>query len=269
MDELNIIMLGTGNAMVTKCYNTCFIAQSGGESLLVDAGGGNGILTQLDKAEVSLLSIHNMFITHAHTDHIVGAVWIIRKIANLINNKQFIGEFNIFCTQKIQDILVAFCNETLKPSETQLLNTKIVFNIIHDGYIAKTIGMEMTFFDIHSTKMEQHGVRIILPNKHSVVCLGDEPYNEVCKEYAYKCDWLMSEAFCLYSDRDIYKPYEKHHSTVKDSAWIAEDLKAKNLILYHTVDNDLKNRKHLYSSEAKKYFSGNIYVPDDLDVIKL
>lgn len=25
MDENQIIMLGTGNAIVTKCYNTCFI----------------------------------------------------------------------------------------------------------------------------------------------------------------------------------------------------------------------------------------------------
>ena len=27
--------------------------------------------------------------------------------------------------------------------------------------------------------------------------------------------------------------------------------------------------KKLYSEEAKRYFSGNIYVPDDLDIIEL
>ena len=40
--ERNLIMLGTGNAMVTKCYNTCFAVQNGEEYLLVDAGGGAG-----------------------------------------------------------------------------------------------------------------------------------------------------------------------------------------------------------------------------------
>lgn len=44
-----LIMLGTGNAMVTKCYNTCFALRNEEEYFLVDAGGGNGILSQLEK----------------------------------------------------------------------------------------------------------------------------------------------------------------------------------------------------------------------------
>ena len=39
-----ITMLGTGNALATRCYNTCFtLHDPSGEVLLVDAGGGNGI----------------------------------------------------------------------------------------------------------------------------------------------------------------------------------------------------------------------------------
>ena len=74
---------------------------------------------------------------------------------------------------------------------------------------------------------------------------------------------------CLDSEADIYKPYEKMHSTVKTASQIAESLNIKNLVLYHSDDNDLKNRKKLYTEESKKYFSGNVYVPDDLDVIEL
>ena len=33
----------------------------------------------------------------------------------------------------------------------------------------------------------------------------------VCRSYAEGADWLMSEAFCLYADRDRYHPYEKSH----------------------------------------------------------
>lgn len=39
-----ITMLGTGNATVTQCYNTCFALQTGTTLLLVDGGGGNGVL---------------------------------------------------------------------------------------------------------------------------------------------------------------------------------------------------------------------------------
>ena len=35
-------MLGTGSAMCTRCYNTCFILKSQAGLLMVDAGGGNG-----------------------------------------------------------------------------------------------------------------------------------------------------------------------------------------------------------------------------------
>jgi ribonuclease Z len=48
-----ITMLGTGNALATRCYNTCFTLHGEKGVLLVDAGGGNGILTQM---EVSVLS---------------------------------------------------------------------------------------------------------------------------------------------------------------------------------------------------------------------
>ena len=34
-------MLGTGNAGVTECYNTCFVISEGSAHTLVDGGGGN------------------------------------------------------------------------------------------------------------------------------------------------------------------------------------------------------------------------------------
>lgn len=44
-----IIMLGTGSATVARCYNTCFMIKTEESMLMVDAGGGNGILNQLQR----------------------------------------------------------------------------------------------------------------------------------------------------------------------------------------------------------------------------
>lgn len=88
MNDSQITMLGTGNAIVTKCYNTCFVIRSPQAVLLIDAGGGNGILSQLEKAHVDLRDIHNLFITHAHTDHILGVIWVTRMIINLMKGKK-------------------------------------------------------------------------------------------------------------------------------------------------------------------------------------
>lgn len=102
-----------------------------------------------------------------------------------------------------------------------------------------------------------------------LTCCGDEPYNICEKQYAVNSKWLLHEAFCLDGQADIFHPYEKHHSTVKDASQLAEELNVKNLLLYHTEDKNLSRRKELYGDEGKKYFRGNIFIPDDLERIVL
>ena len=129
--------------------------------------------------------------------------------------------------------------------------------------------MRLQCFDIHSTKEKQFGFTAELPGDICLTCLGDEPYNEANASYVEGADWLMSEAFCLYADRERYKPYEKRHSTALDAAREAERLHVRNLILYHTEEDTLAQRKKRYTDEAATAFSGSIYVPDDLEVIEL
>lgn len=43
----------------------------------------------------------------------------------------------------------------------------------------------------------------------------------------------------------------------------------KNLLLYHTEDKNIKNRKELYTAEGRLYYHGNLYVLDDLEAIEL
>ena len=102
-----------------------------------------------------------------------------------------------------------------------------------------------------------------------LTCCGDEPYNSCEEAYAKDSTWLLHEAFCLHGQADIFHPYEKHHSTVKDACELAEQLHVKNLLLYHTEDRNLAKRKDLYTEEGKRYYHGNLYVPEDLEKISL
>ena len=61
----------------------------------------------------------------------------------------------------------------------------------------------------------------------------------------------------------------KHHTTVKEACEHAEELRVKNLILYHTEDKNLADRRKLYTEEGQQYYHGNLIVPDDLDRILL
>lgn len=264
-----LIMLGTGNAMVTKCYNTCFLIKNKNDYLMVDAGGGNGVMTQLEKLEISYTSIKNMIITHGHTDHILGVIWIIRKIGTMIFNKKYKGIFTIYCHDEVKHMLEVFCEMTLTSKLFKLIGQEIIIQEVKDEEEIFINDIKVEFFDIKSQKKKQFGFKLTYEDGKTLACLGDEPYNEINKKYVQDCDWMLVEAFCLYKDREIFKPYEKYHSTALDAGKTAQELNIKNLLLYHTEDVNLKNRKSLYTQEAKRKFDGNVFVPYDLEKITL
>ncbi len=152
---------------------------------------------------------------------------------------------------------------------TKWIDSKIIFNIVEDKQVLNILNYDIKFLDTHAIKEKQFGFKTTLENGKTIAFLGDEPFKEILRDEIENIDWLLHEAMCTEEEKDIYKPHEKSHSTVKDAAEIAESLKAKNLVLYHTDDTNIEKRKELYTTEAKKYFSGNIYVPNDLEVINL
>ena len=75
---MKLTMLGTGNALVTECYNTCFVISDGEKNFLVDGGGGSAILRQLKHAGYNWQDMREIFLTHKHIDHFTGVLWLVR-----------------------------------------------------------------------------------------------------------------------------------------------------------------------------------------------
>ncbi len=264
-----LILLGTGNAAVTKCYNTCFAIQKNETVFLVDTGGGNGILTQLEKAGIELDQIHEIFISHEHTDHMLGIIWLIRMISARMKNGFYSGTLNIYCHAELKQTILTIVKLTIPEKFVKMIGDRILFHPVADGKSREIMGYEVTFFDIRSTKAKQFGFLLKLESGRKLVFLGDEPYRDHEYIYADRADWLLHEAFCRYADREQFLPYEKDHTTVKEACETATALQAVNLILYHTEDKNLKKRKTLYQEEGCHYYQGNLYVPDDLTVFEL
>ncbi len=264
-----LIVLGTGNAMVTHYYNTCFAIQDDSRTLLVDAGGGNGILAALQATGVDFASIRDVIVTHEHCDHVLGIVWIVRKIATMMQNDKYEGDLRIFCHKDLAEAIQAICVYTLQKKFTKLFGKRIHFVGIRDGEAHQLLDYCVTFFDIHSTKAPQFGFSLQLKNGRRLTCLGDEPYNPLCERHVSGSDWLLAEAFCLYGDRDRFKPYEKHHSTVREACELAEQLGVPNLVLWHTEEKTFGRRKELYTEEGRQFYHGSLLVPDDREIIEL
>lgn len=267
MEQLYVF--GTGNATVTRYYNTCFALRNDDSYFMVDAGGGNGILRILEDMDVDYSMLHHIFITHEHTDHLLGIVWLIRVISTRMKNGAYDGDLFIYCHSDLTDTIDTICRLTLQGKFYQMIGNRIHLTPVEDGETRQILDYSVTFFDIHSTKAKQYGFTTVLKNGKRLTCAGDEPYNPCCSEYVKGSHWLLHEAFCLYGEKDRFKPYEKHHSTVMDACKLAEELQIPHLVLWHTEDKSFGSRKERYLEEGSHYYNGDLHVPDDQEIIKL
>ena len=263
-EHLHLIMLGTGHAAVTKYYNTCFLLGENDNYFMVDAGGGNQVLRILEEKGIALHQIHDMFLTHAHSDHLLGAVWMVRMIGQFMLMGRYEGKFRIYASEPLLENLKTICRIVLMDKITNFFGNRMELIALNDGDTHCILGRKVTFFDIKAKKLLQYGFEI---KKEGILFCGDEPLEKELYKKAEGVKYLMHEAFCMDCESEKFKPHEKHHSTVKDVCEMAEALKIQNIILMHTEDSHVQDRKQLYIEEGCKFFSGNIFVPEDGETI--
>lgn len=135
--------------MTLDCYNTCFTLENNEkEHILVDTGGGLQIIKQLRDAKIDFRKIHNIILSHKHTDHILGMFWIIRY------------------AQKF----------------TKLMDKSSIFNIVEDKEEIKILNYNIKFLDVQSKKDRQFGFKTTLTNGKTFVFLGDETFDEKIRD---------------------------------------------------------------------------------------
>lgn len=267
--DMKLTFLGTGNAAVTECYNTCFVMDEGGQQILVDGGGGNLLLSRLKDAGYKWQDMRDIIVTHKHIDHLLGIIWMQRMICQNMARGKYDGTARLYAHDEVIKILHELAAMLLSPKEQKFVDERFFFIEVKDGETREIAGQKVTFFDTHSTKDKQFGFCLTLADGRKIACCGDEPYCEQEYEYVRGSSLLLHEAFCLYSQRDVFEPYKKNHSTVKDACELAEKLQIPNLVLYHTEDKNIKNRKALYMAEGQPYYHGTLVVPDDLETFEL
>lgn len=254
-----ITMLGTGHAVTSQCFNTCFVYQNEKGNMLVDTGGGQQLIFRLQEAGVDPEDISCVFLTHRHTDHLLGLPWLMRiKMHGAKVQPLEIISHPELC-QAAQSLL-----SLLFPEIGENIGRELRITPVEHGQTLERLGREFTFYDTGADTAKQFGFTLTLSDGGRFVFNGDVPYFEGNRELMGNARWLMHEAFCLEAEK---KNKMKHHSSVAGAAKNAALLNAERLILVHGSDKE--NRKAIYTAEASSHFPGQIFVPDDLDSIQL
>ena len=263
-----IIMLGTGNGGTLDLYNTCFVVQNNNGNFLVDTGGSIEIIRRLKNVNIDLKEINHIFISHSHTDHILGLIWMFKRMGAFIMNGTVEKRINIYCNDVVYEAIMEVSKHILARKSVEKVLSVVDFHILDDDEKVQINGINYRFFDIKARGTKQFGFECIIEGKR-LVFLGDETLNVNLYDMVRNADYVMHEAFCLDSEETIFHAYQKNHSTVKTASEVMNSLNVKNLILYHTEDSHGNERKELYIKEEQECFKGNIYVPEDMEIIEL
>ena len=117
---------------------------------------------------------YHIFISHEHTDHILGVVWMIRMVATAIRKGSYEGNLNIYCHKDLVDTIVTIAKLTLVKKFFSTIGERIFLIPLEDKETVTILDYDVTFFDIQSEKAKQYGFTMQLLNGKKFTFIGDQ-----------------------------------------------------------------------------------------------
>ena len=204
-------VLGTGAGVPENCFSLSGVLRHKDQYLLVDAGGGLQILKQLKSAGIKAESIHDVFISHKHIDHLLGLIPFIRKILTAINLKEYEGNLNIYADTEIKQIVDYIIKSTFHDLFQELYKERVIFHCIKNGEEYDVIGYKMKIIDTYSIASVQFGFEITLENNKKMFYLGDVPCSPQNYEIIKNAEWVLHEVFSTSEKNKYTKLVSKMH----------------------------------------------------------
>lgn len=266
---IKVTLLGTGTPLpIMQRYGASILVQAGSETLLFDAG--RGCLQRLHQIKVSYNTIDALFLTHLHSDHIVGIpdLWLTGWLTSerTVPLKVFgpAGTANMIdYLQKafVYDIKIRIEDDMATEEGSILLATEIQQGVVYDKNGVKVIA----FLVDHYPVAPAFGYRIEF-NGHSVVLSGDTRYSENLIKYAKGTDLLIHEVAIApdtLSKSDPKYHILAHHTTPEQAGKVFNEVKPKLAAYSHIVKLYGYNEEEILK-RTKVNYEGTIIMGEDL-----
>lgn len=253
-----LTFLGTSAALPTAGRANVVLAfqpAESGHGLLIDCGGD--VYRELLRAGFGPDSIGDVFITHAHIDH-------VGNLPSLIESLRLGGRTTPLRIHALPDVIdvarrlvAAFDFELTLDDWTY----DVSFIPVQDGQHFTLAGVPASVTAVDHT-VPCAGLRLELPDGAFVYTSDTQPTPAAC-ELGDGARVFATE--CTYLSRDVAAARKAKHSTAREAAEQAAACGAQTLVLVHVgpwSPDDIR-------TEAAEVFSGEIVIPEDGDTLAL
>ncbi len=272
MSRIAVVMLGTGsprpNIHRSQPAQALIIGE---ETILIDCG--DGTTTQLLKAGIPPESIKLLFFTHLHSDHTLGygqfllGGWGQGRSELTIIGPKGTKAFHERLLDLYSDDIDYRCS--LGRSETGIRDVKVIeFDSPGELPINPLPYKITTARMVHN--VPTYALRFEIGNKIIVISSDTAPNEEII-HLAQDADILIQNAALTKGRRStalekIWDQLQKEHCTPAEAGMIASRARVKKLVLTHFLP---ESDPDIAYEESSAQFSGEIIVPEDLQVISV
>jgi ribonuclease Z len=247
------------------------LVEAGEQKFLFDAG--RGALQRLKQLNVRWQDINGVFLTHLHSDHVVGfpdlwlTGWIVppgRRTPLRVWGPKGTKNMTAHLRQAYQfDIEIRIRDDRVSPDGAILLTDEVREGVMFDQGGVKVIAFEVD----HSPVKPAFGYRIEYAERY-VVLSGDTRFSENLIRYGRGADLLIHEVVAPMSLRREGVPAERaqriiaHHTTPEQAGEVFTRTKPR-LAVYSHIVAPIATREDLIPPTRRTY-NGPLELGEDL-----
>lgn len=249
--EMRVTLLGTGTPTPRiGSFSASTLVEAGSQKLLFDLGRGSTI--RLFQKKIALGAITAHFITHLHSDHIVGlpdmwlSGWIGTPWASRTSPMVLFGPAGtVAMTDNLtkafaEDIRIRIEDEHFPPAGVAFAATDIVA-----GQVYEKDGVKVTAIEVnHGEHIRPAYGYVVDYDGKKVVLSGDTKYDDRVANAAAGADLLVHEVAVIEPElvkaRPEYRAIEDHHTSPEEAGRIFSIAKPKLAVYSHIVFATLK-----------------------------
>ena len=273
---LKVTLLGTGNPRPRiDRFGPSILVEAGKETLLFDCGRGATI--RLSQASVPFSAVTALFLTHLHSDHIVGLpdLWLTGWIMGRHVPLQVWGPTGTVDMLKGLEQAYAFDVHMRRDVDEQIPAQGAVLKgkDIGEGVVYENNSVKVTAFLVdHGPVRPALGFRVDYQG-HAVVLSGDTRPSENLIKFSRGTDLLVHEVFDPEAYREVgnsltpeqRKRVREHHSTPEEAGTVFTKVAPKLAVYSHIVPPDVPD----VIPHTRKTYSGPLEVGEDLMTIEI